>query len=120
MDLLVAIETTTRTYCWDELDHISSQLAYWLHSLGLPQGARVAVQVEKTPEALLLYLATLRAGLVYLPLNTAYSASEVDYFLGDAQPAVFSRGQSTSALVKTIGTSPSNRACADLRGRWHG
>lgn len=84
----VAIETTTRTYCWDDLDHISSQLAYWLHSLGLPQGARVAVQVEKTPEALLLYLATLRAGLVYLPLNTAYSASEVDYFLGDAQPAV--------------------------------
>src|SRR3546814_2266603 len=57
-------------------------------SSDLPEGARVAVQVEKSPEALLLYLATLRAGLVYLPLNTAYRESEVAYFLGDAEPSV--------------------------------
>src|SRR3546814_2600335 len=55
-------------------------------SSDLPEGARVAVQVEKSPEALLLYLATLRAGFVYLPLNTAYRESEVAYFLGDAEP----------------------------------
>jgi malonyl-CoA/methylmalonyl-CoA synthetase len=55
----------------------------------LPADARVAVQVEKSPEALLLYLATLRAGLVYLPLNTAYRAEEIAYFIGDAAPAVF-------------------------------
>jgi malonyl-CoA/methylmalonyl-CoA synthetase len=46
------------------------------------------VQVDKSPEALLLYLATLRAGLVYVPLNTAYQRAELEYFLGDAQPAV--------------------------------
>ena len=50
-------------------------------------GARVAVQVEKSPEALLLYLGCLRAGLVYLPLNTAYQHGEIDYFLGNAEPA---------------------------------
>jgi malonyl-CoA/methylmalonyl-CoA synthetase len=48
----------------------------------------VAVQVEKSPEALFLYLATLKAGLVYLPLNTAYQAAEMEYFVGNAEPAV--------------------------------
>jgi malonyl-CoA/methylmalonyl-CoA synthetase len=48
----------------------------------------VAVQVEKSPEALFLYLATLKAGLVYLPLNTAYQAAEIEYFIGNAEPAV--------------------------------
>jgi malonyl-CoA/methylmalonyl-CoA synthetase len=47
------------------------------------------VQVEKSPEALMLYLATLRAGLVYVPLNTAYKEAELRYFLADAQPTVF-------------------------------
>ena len=49
-------------------------LANLLQSLELPTGARVAVQVEKSVEALMLYLAVLRAGYVYLPLNTAYQA----------------------------------------------
>jgi acyl-CoA synthetase (AMP-forming)/AMP-acid ligase II len=51
-------------------------------------GARVAVQVDKSPECLMLYLATLRAGYVYLPLNTAYQRAEIEYFLRDAEPAV--------------------------------
>src|SRR3546814_20241053 len=44
--------------------------------------------VEKSPTALMLYLATVRAGLVYLPLNTAYRSAEVEYFLTDAEPSV--------------------------------
>jgi malonyl-CoA/methylmalonyl-CoA synthetase len=75
-------------YSWDDLHRASGRLANWLASLQLPAGARVAVQVEKSPECLLLYLATLRAGLVYLPLNTAYRSTELDYFLRDAEPAV--------------------------------
>ena len=63
-------------------------MANLLASLRLPEGARVAVQAEKSPEALLLYLATLRAGLVYLPLNTAYREAEIEYFLENAEPAV--------------------------------
>ncbi len=83
----VALQTPERTYSWDELDRGSSRIADLLRSLAAP-GSRVAVQVQKSPEALMLYLAALRAGLVYLPLNTAYHESEVAYFLGDAEPAV--------------------------------
>ncbi|CAM5788920.1 malonyl-CoA synthase [Castellaniella caeni] len=84
----VAIETPERNYSWDDIEALSGQIASLLASLRVPAGARVAVQVEKSPEALMLYLATLRAGLVYLPLNTAYHEAEVGYFLGDAEPAV--------------------------------
>jgi malonyl-CoA/methylmalonyl-CoA synthetase len=52
-------------------------------------GDRVAVQVEKSVEAIALYLATIRAGAVFLPINSAYTRAEVDYFLGDAEPRVF-------------------------------
>jgi malonyl-CoA/methylmalonyl-CoA synthetase len=84
----VAIETPDLRYTYDDIDRASACLANLLKSLNLPKDARVAVQVEKSPEALLLYLATLRAGLVYLPLNTAYREAEIDYFLGNAEPSV--------------------------------
>ena len=84
----VAIETPERTYSWNDIEAMSGRLASLLQALHLPQGARVAVQVEKSPEALMLYLATIRAGLVYLPLNTAYKAAEVEYFLTDAEPSL--------------------------------
>ena len=80
-------------YSWRDLLYASARLAGWLESLrlaaadGLPP--RVAAQVEKSPEALMLYLATLRAGLAFVPLNPAYRLEEVGYFLRDAQPAVF-------------------------------
>jgi len=81
-------------YSWRDLLHATGRLAGWLASLQLPAEAdgtpaRVMVQVEKSPEALLLYLATLRAGLAYVPLNPAYQQGEVEYFLNDARPALF-------------------------------
>ena len=76
-------------YTWGDVERASARIANLLTSLNLPSGARIAVQVEKSPEALILYLATLRAGFVYLPLNTAYRAAEIEYFIGDAEPAVF-------------------------------
>lgn len=76
------------TYSWRDLHLATGCIANWLVSLKLKHGDRVAVQVEKSPECLMLYLATLRAGLVYLPLNTAYQRAEIDYFLRDAEPAV--------------------------------
>jgi malonyl-CoA/methylmalonyl-CoA synthetase len=75
-------------YSWSDVERATARIANLLLSLNLPADSRVAVQVEKSPEALLLYLATLRAGLVYLPLNTAYRADEIAYFIGDAAPAV--------------------------------
>lgn len=64
----------------------SAQYAHALVQAGVQPGDRVAVQVEKTPEAMLLYLACLRAGAVFLPLNTAYTLPELDYFFRDAEP----------------------------------
>ena len=75
-------------YTWHDLERATAMLANLLLSLELPANARVAVQTEKSVEALLLYLAVLRAGFVYLPLNPAYRQSELEYFIGDAQPSV--------------------------------
>ncbi|HRO54282.1 MAG TPA: AMP-binding protein, partial [Alicycliphilus sp.] len=75
-------------YSWRDLDRISARMANLLASLQLPEGSRIAAQVEKSVEAMLLYLATLRAGHVFLPLNTAYQSAEVEYFVGNAEPAV--------------------------------
>ena len=60
-----------------------------LSSLGVKKGDRVIVQVGKSLEGVVLYLACLRSGAVYVPLNTAYTAAEVSYFIGDAEPALF-------------------------------
>ena len=75
-------------YTWRDLDRGTAMIANLLASLGLTANARIAVQTEKSVEALMLYLATLRAGFVYLPLNTAYQASEIEYFIADAEPSV--------------------------------
>ena len=84
-----AIETETGAlYSWRDLERATAMLANLLGSLEIPPGSRVAVHLEKSVEALLLYLATLRAGFVYLPLNTAYQEAELDYFIGNAEPAV--------------------------------
>ncbi|MDP4300635.1 malonate--CoA ligase [Leptothrix discophora] len=84
-----AIETDTGlVYSWRDLERASAMLANLLASLDIPAGSRVAAHTEKSVEALLLYLATLRAGLVYLPLNTAYQQAELAYFIGNAEPAV--------------------------------
>lgn len=65
---------------------IVGRLANTLIASGVTPGDRVAVQVEKSPEALLLYLACVRAGAIYLPLNTAYTLTELEYFVSDAEP----------------------------------
>ena len=84
-----AVETDDGSvYSWRDLERATAMLANLLDSLKLPAGARIAVQVEKSVEAMLLYLATLRAGYVFLPLNTAYQSAEIEYFIGDAEPAV--------------------------------
>ena len=75
-------------YSYDDLESISGRFAQALTGLGVEAGDRVAIQVEKSPEAIFLYLACLRAGAIYLPLNTAYKTGEVTYFLSDASPKV--------------------------------
>jgi malonyl-CoA/methylmalonyl-CoA synthetase len=76
------------TWSYTDLECESARFAAFLSGLGVSAGDRVAVQVDKSPQAMFLYLACLRAGFIYLPLNTAYLESELAYFLQDAEPAV--------------------------------
>ncbi len=81
------IETSAgKRITYGEMLARSARLAHALVQRGVKPGDRVAVQVEKTPENLMLFLATLRAGAVYLPLNAAYTIAELDYFIDDAEP----------------------------------
>lgn len=86
----LAIETLEgERITYADLAGRTGQMANALVKLGVKRGDRVAVQVEKSVAAIVLYLATVRAGGVFLPLNTGYTPSEIEYFLGDAEPAVF-------------------------------
>ncbi len=85
----VIVTPEGRDFTYADAFTISARLAGALIALGVKPGDRVAVQVDKSPEAILLYLACLRMGGVYLPLNNGYTAAEIGYFLGDAEPALF-------------------------------
>jgi malonyl-CoA/methylmalonyl-CoA synthetase len=86
----VAIETGAgKHYRYGDILAATSRFAHALVAGGVKPGDRVAAQVDKSPEALFLFLACLRAGAAYLPLNTAYTEPELDYFLRDAEPSVF-------------------------------
>ncbi|WP_127090893.1 malonate--CoA ligase [Aquabacter cavernae] len=107
----------------------SGRLANLLVARGVKPGDRVAVQVDKSWTALVVYLAAVRAGAVYLPLNTAYTLAEVEYFLSDAEPTLFlcrpeiepeARALATRLGVPCVetlgadGTGSLTRAAADL------
>ncbi len=83
------IEPSGRTVSYGEMIATSGQYANALAQMGVARGDRVAVQARKCAECLWLYLACLRLGAVYLPLNTAYTAAEIAYFAGDAEPSLF-------------------------------
>ena len=74
---------------YQDLEDQSARYANGFEKLGLQPGDRVSIQVRKSPEVIFIYLACLRANLIFHPLNTAYKESELSFFLEDAQPAVF-------------------------------
>ncbi|MDH5359709.1 MAG: malonyl-CoA synthase [Gammaproteobacteria bacterium] len=95
-------------YSYAQLEQYSAQLASLLTGpMQLQKGDRVAVQVEKSPQVLFLYLACLRAGLIYLPLNTAYTESELAYFVENAEPSlVVCRPGSEALFARIAETTP--------------
>jgi malonyl-CoA/methylmalonyl-CoA synthetase len=106
-----------------ELDARTGRLAARLEALGGRAGERIVVQVDKSPENVLLYLAAERLGMVYVPLNTAYTSAELAYFLGDAEPAVVVcrpaddgavRALMTTGRLVTLGTDGSGTLLDDV------
>lgn len=84
----IVLEAGSRQWTAARLDAWVGTFASALKTLGLQPGDRIAVQVEKSAENIALYLGALRIGAIYVPLNTAYVAREIDYFLRDASPRV--------------------------------
>src|SRR2546427_11472581 len=97
----------------------AGQMANLLVARGVKPGDRVAVQVEKSVANIVLYLATVRAGAVYLPLNTAYTLNELDYFIGDAEPSLVvcdpSKAEGIGAIAAKVGAKVETLG-ADGRG----
>src|SRR5215470_6799454 len=104
----LAIETLDGEHIsYGDLIARSGQLANVLVGNGVKPGDRVAAQTEKSVTGLVLYLATVRAGAVYLPLNTAYTLNELEYFIGDAEPSLVvcdpSRAEGIAAIAAKVG-----------------
>ena len=91
-----------RLFSYADMLERSAQYANAFTALGLGKGDRIAVQVEKSTEALMAYLGAIRAGAAFLPLNTAYTPAEVAYFLGDAEPAIVVCSPSTEGEIRKI------------------
>ncbi|MGH1542432.1 MAG: malonate--CoA ligase [Arenicella sp.] len=105
---------------YKELFSQAEKIAIVLLDNGLQPGDRVAVQVEKTIEAVELYLAVVLAGGVFLPLNTAYTSREVDYFLTDAQPSIFVCSPDKHDALVPVATSAGVRSLFTLDGFGNG
>jgi malonyl-CoA/methylmalonyl-CoA synthetase len=99
----IALETDAgETIRYGALHEQTARYANFLIGRGLVRGERVAVQAEKSAQALCLYLGCLRAGLVYLPLNTAYQRGELEYFLDDAEPRIIVCGPAAAPLFEEL------------------
>jgi malonyl-CoA/methylmalonyl-CoA synthetase len=121
-----------RNFSYGDLQQASARFANTLVDLGVQSGDRVAVQVEKSAESIFLYLAALRVGAVFLPLNTAYTLHELEYFLGDAEPRVVVCDPARLAAlqpvatrlgvasVQTLGIDGNSGTLVDLAGRQSG
>jgi malonyl-CoA/methylmalonyl-CoA synthetase len=104
----LAIETTDgQRISYGDLVARAGQMANVLVDSGVKPGDRVAAQTEKSVPGLVLYLATVRAGAVYLPLNTAYTLNELEYFITDAEPSLVvcdpSKAQGIGAIAAKVG-----------------
>lgn len=85
----VFLELPTQEYItYEQANAITARIANRLTELQLKPGDRITAQIEKSPEAVLLYLACLRAGIIFHPLNTAYTHHELEHFVRDAQPSL--------------------------------
>ena len=109
-----------REISYGSLREQSARFASALRQRGVRAGDRVAAQVEKSPEAVLLYVACLRLGAVFVPINTANTPHELDYFLRDSQPHIAIVRPPDLPMLDPAGATRRCRARRDARrgGRW--
>jgi malonyl-CoA/methylmalonyl-CoA synthetase len=93
-----------QSYTYKDIDQESARLANFLIGLGIATGDRVSVQVDKSPAALALYLACLRGGFVFHPLNPGYQPAELEYFLDNAAPSIVVCDSGNEDVIRTLAT----------------
>jgi malonyl-CoA/methylmalonyl-CoA synthetase len=98
-----------RTISYGELETGAARAAGLLRSRGVTPGDRVLVQAPKSPEVVMIYLGALMAGAIFVPLNTAYTETEVGYFVADAEPAIFVR-DAQGFMTEATGCAPISQA----------
>ena len=95
-----------QSFTYADLHSQSGRIANHLTDLGLKKGDRLMIQVEKSPQNLFWYFACIRAGLIYLPLNTSYLRDEVAYFVNDAAPSFVLCDPAKKPLFEDTGSCP--------------
>ena len=119
-DEKIALETADALISYGELYARAGLMARALVDLGVEPGDRVAAQIEKSPDAIVLALACFRAGAALLPLNAAYTLAELEYFLGDAEPALTLCRPKSLDAVRGLGDKLGLRAVESLGDRGDG
>ena len=85
----IFIETESQKYSFREFDDLINKISNLLITSGLNKGDRVLVKLEKSVFSFALYISTIRAGGIFIPVNTDYTASEIDYFIDNSMPSIF-------------------------------
>ncbi len=111
---------TGRSYTYRDIDRESARLARFLVERGIKTGDRVSVQVDKSPFALSLYLACLRGGFVFHPLNPSYQPAELEYFLGNAAPTLVVCDSRKLAAIQPLAENAGINQVLTLDGDGHG
>lgn len=112
---------------YEDFIKLGSRYAHVLNRLGLVPGDRLLVQIEKSPQALALYAACIQTGIIFLPLNPAYAAEELTYFVKDSEPSLVvcdansplvhdSHADLLDARVETLNQNGSGSLTAETKG----
>jgi len=117
LDKLLLETDSKQVYTYRDADLESARLACFLIAQGLQPGDRVSAQLDKSPEALWLYLACLRAGVVFHPLNTAYQSAELGYFLANAEPSLVVCSSDRKELMTELASSDTQILTLNADGR---
>ena len=107
-------------YTWNDIERASAKIANLLTSCRLQPGARIAAHIEKSAEALILYLAVIRAGFIFIPFNTAYRTEEMRYFIQDAEPEVLICGSDNFGWLSQLSFMHGTQHVFTLDAQTHG
>ena len=114
LDSEFLVTSKGRQVSYLELNDASARIANCLLESGASPGDRVTVQVEKSVESIFLYLACLRSGLIYHPLNTAYKSSELSFFIENAEPTIVVCSTEAIDIYKSIASKEGIKALLTL------